>query len=142
VMVTIFIMGILAAVAMSFWWNVIESRRVDSATNQLVADLRLAHTNATNRLANYEVRLTDNSLTYRIGRPPAALETYTTYTLPSNTRVDTATPTLNIVFAPDGSVTPSVGAPLTFNVRSADADGNPSHTIEVNRITSRVEVDG
>jgi Tfp pilus assembly protein FimT len=140
--IPVIIMMILFSAGVSIWLGAVQSRKVDSATNQMVADLRRAHTNATNRLANYEVRLTDNSLTYRIGQPPAALETYTTYTLPSNTRVDTTTPTLNIVFAPDGSVTPSVGAPITFNVRSADADGNPSHTIEINRITSRVEVDG
>jgi prepilin-type N-terminal cleavage/methylation domain-containing protein len=135
------IMGILFAAAVPLWLGAVESRKVDSATNQMVADLRQAHTNATNSLANYEVRLTDNSSTYLIGRPPAALATYTTYTLPNNARVDTpgATP-LNIVFAPNGSVTPPVGAPITFNVRSAD--GNPSHEIEINRLTSRVEVDG
>jgi prepilin-type N-terminal cleavage/methylation domain-containing protein len=135
VMATIVFMGILAAIAMSFWFGVVESRQVDSATNQMVADLRLAHTSATNRLANHEVRLIDNSSTYQIG-PPAAL---TTDTLPDDTKVDTPGPTLNIVFKPDGSVTPS-GAPITFDVSAAD--GDPSHTIEVNRITSRIEVDG
>ena len=138
--IPIIIMGILFAAAVPLWLGAVESRKVDSATNQMVADLRQAHTNATNSLANYEVRLTDNSSTYLIGRPPAALATYTTYTLPNNARVDTPGATLNIVFAPNGSVTPPVGAPITFNVRSAD--GNPSHTIEINRLTSRVEVDG
>jgi prepilin-type N-terminal cleavage/methylation domain-containing protein len=141
VMITIAVMGIVFAIASSIWFGVVESRKVDSATNQMVADLRLAHTRATNRLADHEVRLTDNSSTYRIGRPPAALETYTTYTLPDDTKVDTPGATLNIVFKPDGSVTPP-GAPITFNVTSADADGAPSHTIEVNRLTSRVKVDG
>jgi prepilin-type N-terminal cleavage/methylation domain-containing protein len=142
VMIPIIIMMILFSAGVSVWLGAVESRKVDSATNQLVADLRLAHTNATNRLANHEVRLTDNSPTYRIGRPPAALDTYTTYTLPANTRVDTPTATLNIVFTPNGSVTPS-GAPITLIVSTADGDPtDPSHTIEVNRITSRVEVDG
>jgi type II secretion system protein H len=140
VMVVIIIMGIILAAASSMWFGAVESRRVDSATNQLVADMRLAHTQATNRLANHEVRLTDNSPTYRIGRPPAALDTYTTYTLPDDTKVDTPGATLNIVFMSDGSVTPSAGAPITFSVSSAD--GNPSHTIEINRLTSRIEVDG
>jgi prepilin-type N-terminal cleavage/methylation domain-containing protein len=135
VMITILIMGIVFAIASSTWLGAIESRKVDSATNQMVADLRQAHTQATNRLANHEVRLTDNGSTYRIG-PPAALETVT---LPDGTKVDTPGATLNIVFKSDGSVTPP-GAPITFNVRSVD--GNPSHTIEVNRLTSRIEVDG
>ena len=50
VMVTIIIMGIVFAIASSTWFGAIESRRVDSATNQLAADLRQAHTRATNRL--------------------------------------------------------------------------------------------
>ncbi len=137
-MIIIIIMMILISVAVPIWLGAVESRRVDSATNQLVADLRRAHTNATNRLANHEVRLTDNSSTYRIGRPPAALETYTTHTLPDGAMVDTPGATLIITFKPDGSVTPS-GAPITFNVTR---DGDPSHTIEINRLTSRVEVDG
>jgi Tfp pilus assembly protein FimT len=139
-LIPIIIMIILFSAAVPIWLGAVESRKVDSATNQMVADLRRAHTNATNRLANYEVRLTNNSSTYRIGQPPAALATYTTYTLPDNVRVDTPGATLNIVFAPDGSVTPSVGAPITFDVDSAD--GDPSHTIEINRLTSRIEVDG
>ena len=52
VMVIIIIMGIVFAIASSTWFGVVESRRVDSATNQLAADLRLAHTSATNRLVD------------------------------------------------------------------------------------------
>ena len=40
----IIIMGIVLSIASSTWFRVVESRRVDSATNQLAADLRLAHT--------------------------------------------------------------------------------------------------
>ncbi|QIN78015.1 prepilin-type N-terminal cleavage/methylation domain-containing protein [Rubrobacter marinus] len=50
VLVTITITGILFAIAAASWQNVVESRRVDSATNQVKADLRLAHTSASNRL--------------------------------------------------------------------------------------------
>ena len=50
VMIVIAFMGIVLAIATSSWFGVIESRRVDSATNQLAADMRLAHTSATNRL--------------------------------------------------------------------------------------------
>ena len=54
VIVTIIIMGIVFAIASSIWFGVVESRRVDSATNQLAADLRLAHTRATNRLEDWQ----------------------------------------------------------------------------------------
>jgi type II secretory pathway pseudopilin PulG len=133
-MIIIILMGIVFAIASSSWIGAVEGRRVTSATNQMVADLRQAHTSATNRLANHEVRLTDNSSTYQVG-PPAALETYT---LPDDTKVDTPGATLNIAFKPDGSTTS--GALITFNVSSAD--GNPNHTITINHITSKVEVDG
>ena len=49
-------MMILAMIATSSWFGAIESRRVDSATNQVVADLRLAHTQATNRLTDTTFR--------------------------------------------------------------------------------------
>jgi prepilin-type N-terminal cleavage/methylation domain-containing protein len=134
VLIVIVLMGIVLAIASSSWFGMIESRRVDSATNQLVSDLRLAHTRATNRLAEYEVRLTDNSSTYQIG-PPAALETRT---LPDDARVQTPGDTpLNIVLKSDGSATP-VGSSITFKVTSAD--GAPDHDIEINTSTSRVSI--
>ena len=51
VLVTTVIMGILFTIATSSWLNVTETRKVDSATNQFKADLRIFHGNATNRLA-------------------------------------------------------------------------------------------
>jgi prepilin-type N-terminal cleavage/methylation domain-containing protein len=131
--IVIVLMGIVLAIASSSWFGLVESRQVDSATNQMVSDLRLAHTRATNRLANHEVRLTDNNATYRIG-PSAALETRT---LPDDARVDITGPTLNVVFKSDGSATPS-GSSITFKVTSAD--GAPDHDIEINTATSRVKV--
>lgn len=56
-MIVIVLLGILAAIAMPTWWGIVESRKVESATNQVVADLRLAHTSATNRLGTASVYL-------------------------------------------------------------------------------------
>src|SRR5215217_2442648 len=68
VMATIIIMGLVFAIASSTWFGVVESRRVDSATNQLAADLRLAHTTATNRLEQWQVIIpVPGSSTYTIG---------------------------------------------------------------------------
>jgi prepilin-type N-terminal cleavage/methylation domain-containing protein len=144
VMVTILIMGIVFAIASSTWFGVIESRRVDSATNQLAADFRLAHTAATNRLVPQVVNLS------------AGNSEYSTTEFPSRdldndpgdlVMVDT---TVNIAFCPDGSAEiPAsepdacsvgvVGDPTTITV--AAADGVPSHTIEVNTVTSRIQID-
>lgn len=54
---TIAIIGILIAIAIIIWLGLLEQRRVDAATNQLVADLRLAHTNASNQLTDWRVVL-------------------------------------------------------------------------------------
>ena len=135
VLIVIVLMGIVFAIASSTWFGVVDSRSVDSATNQIVSDLRLAHTRAINRLANHEVRLTANSSTYWMG-PSTALETRT---LPDNTEADT---TITIVFVPTGSAlatpAPPSGAPIAFKVRSAD--GAPDHDIQINTATSRVKV--
>src|SRR5919112_1207884 len=82
VLVTIIMMGIVFAIASSTWFKVAESRRVDSATNQVVADLRLAHTQATNRLTNSSFLVPADSVpagvdplsTYQVG-PPGDLDT-------------------------------------------------------------------
>src|SRR5215212_7828891 len=91
VMITVVIMGIVFGIASSTWFKVAESRRVDSATNQVVADLRLAHTQATNRLTDvtFVVPSADSS-TYQIGPD--------TMTLPGD---DQGTPKTKIVAATD-----------------------------------------
>jgi len=52
VLAIIAIMGILAAIAIPTWQGITEGRRVDSAANQLVADMRLSNATATNRLSS------------------------------------------------------------------------------------------
>jgi prepilin-type N-terminal cleavage/methylation domain-containing protein len=137
VLIVIVLMGIVLAIASSTWFGMVESRQVDSATNQLVSDLRLAHTSATNRLANHEVGLTDNNSIYQIGPSPPESRT-----LPDGAKVDITGSTLDIVFKPDGSASatpaPPSGLPITFKVTSAD--GAPDHDIEINTATSRVKV--
>src|SRR5688500_10013131 len=54
VTVVIIMMGLVFAIAIATfdWSDVIGSRKVNTATNQVAADLRLANTQATNRLAD------------------------------------------------------------------------------------------
>ena len=54
-MVTIAIMGILLAIGVIIFLALLERWRVEAATNQLVADLRLAHTSASNQLTDWRV---------------------------------------------------------------------------------------
>lgn len=56
-LVVIVILGILLAIAIIVWLGLLEQRRVDAATDQLRADLRLAHASATNQLTDWRVVL-------------------------------------------------------------------------------------
>ena len=140
VMITIVIMGIVLAIATSSWFKVVESRRVDSATNQVVADLRFAHTQATNHLtdSSFVVPSADSS-TYQVG-PPGDLKTKT---LPGD---DQGTPKTKIVVVADTTITfhsdgsAEIDPAGAINITVAATDGDPSHTINVNTVTSRVKV--
>lgn len=54
-LVVIAIMGILFGIATSTWQGVTESRRVDSAANQLTSDMRLLNARASNQLAEWRL---------------------------------------------------------------------------------------
>ena len=135
VLITIAIMGILAGIAFSGWWNAAESRRVDSAANQLAADLRLANTNATNQLVDYKIVVpAANSSTYQIGPSSGPLNPRT---LPDGTKIAAAA---TITFKSNGSaVLPGNASSATLTVSSSD--GSPSTDIEVRAATSRVKID-
>lgn len=55
VLMTIAIMGILAAIAIPSWASITEGSRADSAANQFASDLRLAHSRAANQLTDWRV---------------------------------------------------------------------------------------
>lgn len=132
---TIVVMGIIFAVASSIFLDTIESRRVDSAANQLAADLRLAHESAKNRLADYQIVVpTDNSSTYQIGPSGGTLATRT---LPDRTKIAA---TATITFESDGSALLPGGTPSVALTVSSD-DGAPSSDTEVIAATSRVKID-
>src|SRR5215207_7488865 len=131
VMITVVIMGIVLGIASSTWFKVAESRRVDSATNQVVADLRLAHTQARNRLTDVSfVVPSAGSSTYQIGPD--------TMTLPGD---DQGTPKTKILSANTITFQPAGGAEINTagNIRVTTTDGDPDdpcHNINVNTVTS------
>jgi prepilin-type N-terminal cleavage/methylation domain-containing protein len=159
VMITIIIMGIVFAIASSTWFGVVESRRVDSATNLMVSDLRLAHMKSTNRLVKWAVVKDLSSLSVdpavlalvppadyylvRIPNPPetiAASDITAGRELPEGTQIDTAT--FNVRFNPSGTVEPIGGSGLTVTVGSedGDVDSGPEHEINLIAATSLVQV--
>lgn len=133
VLITIVIMGIVFAIASSSWFGVVEGRRVDSGTNQLAADLRLAHTRATNRLEDWRIEMDADTRDFRLGPDGGALSANQ---LPERTEFSATSGVSAIVFQPTG------GAQITGagNIRIAADDGSPCHEIAVNTVTSRVEV--
>jgi prepilin-type N-terminal cleavage/methylation domain-containing protein len=143
VMITILIMGIVFAIASSTWFGVVESRRVDSATNQVVSELHLAHTRATNRLENWEVDLRppgDPANAYRIGScvdPCGAPLPPPSRSLEERTMFPPGMSGVRIVFKSNGEA--EIDG-LAGNIQVAAEDGSPCHEIEVEETTSRIKV--
>jgi prepilin-type N-terminal cleavage/methylation domain-containing protein len=144
VIVTIILMSIVLSIASSFWFEVVESRRVDSATNQMVSELRRAHTSSTNRLKDWKVDLQANSGAYRIGPCvdqgvcAVPLPLASEYSLEEGTEVQPSGGGMvnGVVFEPNGE------AQITGagKIRIAAEDGAPCHEIEINELTSRIRV--
>ena len=134
VTIVIVIMGIVLAISSASWFGLVESRKADSAANQLVADLRLAHSAATNRLADQVVTLTADSSTYTVSARPRDLDN------DSGEHEIVTRATVTITFKPDGSATVSPTGTESFEVVSA-SDGSKAHAISLNTTTSRVQID-
>jgi prepilin-type N-terminal cleavage/methylation domain-containing protein len=144
VMVVIIVMSILAAIAFPAWFGLVESRRVDSATNQVVSDLRRAHTSSINRLEDWKVDPQVNSGNYRMGpcaddpcAAPLPLASERSLEEDTQFRPSGASTVEEVVFEPNGE------AQITGagnRIRIAADDGSPCHEIEINVITSRVRV--
>ena len=137
----IIVMGIVFAIANSMWFGAIESRRVDSATNQLAAELRQAHTRAINRLADQTVFLTAGNSEYTL--PGGVTDDLDDNNSPgpSGDAVSVAAAS-TIVFKGDGSAQVT-GAGLTaanpIRVRATSNTSN-NHTIVINPVTSEIKI--
>jgi prepilin-type N-terminal cleavage/methylation domain-containing protein len=147
--VTIILMGMVLAIASSAWLRAIESRKVDTATNQVAADLRLANTQATNRLADSTFVTPAGTIPDAVPAGVVPLSTYEVGPagalafdrLPEGTQIAAAT---NIKFKANGSAQVVSGpAPvngiITITVRSSNNAAN-DNTIQINTTTSRIKV--
>ena len=131
VLMTIVVMGIVLAIASSTWFRVIESRTVDSAANQMVSELRLAHSKATNRLTTWRVEIDSGTRNYRIGPSGGALSSRS---LPEGTKFATAVSVID--FKSNGEAQPTGSG----NITVAADDDYPSYAIQINTATSRIKV--
>jgi prepilin-type N-terminal cleavage/methylation domain-containing protein len=141
----IVLMGLVfGIVAFSSWFGVAEGRRVDSATNQLAADLRQAHSRATNRLAPHTVTLFTGSSEYTMTgtADPLDLDDCDDEDVAEGrcddedvVVVDTGA---TVVFNADGSAVVTGANPIT--VESSDDPAKYNHTIGINITTSRIQV--
>jgi len=124
----------MAVIAFPSWFWLVESRSVDSAANQLVADLRHENASATNQLTNWQVILTAGSQSYQLVKLSSPQVT-TTRWLPDGTEIGTS---ITVRFNSDGSAVVVSGSGNTIVVRAAD--GNPQHSVVFNTETSRVTI--
>ena len=137
VLITIALLGILVAIAVPVWQNVVNSRSVDSATNQLASDLRLASSKSTNQLADWTVAF-DSDSSYQLKADGTSISR----TLPDETRILSGEVTSgdNLTFEPSGQLSgpdPDADGEIEISVGVEGADQN---TISVNSETSRVEI--
>jgi Tfp pilus assembly protein FimT len=167
---TIAILGIIVAIAVYIWLGILEQRRVDAATNQLVSDLRLAHSSATNQLTDWRVVLVpetadeDDGQDYHMVRLKAPypgstpeVDKTTARTFPANVKVVNIAGALDTTTVSGWDVLPSkisVTRTLEFNsdgtMRFYQAvsgstcvtvDGDPQNRVIVLAATSRVKVE-
>ncbi len=147
-LLVIIVMGILFAIASSTWFGAIESRRVDSATSQLAADLRQAHSKAINRLQPQTVTLTTGSSQYTmtgVANPVDLDEESGANVVVVNTGV-------TVAFCPNGSAEIPPATPVCSAAPSGPATTitvglppnptlqDPNHTIQINPVTSRIRI--
>jgi prepilin-type N-terminal cleavage/methylation domain-containing protein len=146
----VIILGILFSIASATWFGVVESRQVDSATNQMVSELRRAHTSSTNRLQDWKVDLQVNSRDYSIGPCPdpdvcaAPLDPADPLTSErsleegTEVRASGGDAVVRVVFEANGEA--QITGTGTIRIASDADDGLPCHEIEINELTSRIRV--
>ena len=150
-LLVIIVMGILFAIASSTWFGAIESRRVDSATSQLAADLRHAHSKAINRLEPQTVTLTTGSSQYNLDPPLTGVANPVDLDEESGANVVVVNTGVTVAFCPNGSAeippnatvcsaAPSGGATTITVGLPPNPTLEPNHTIQINEVTSRVRI--
>jgi hypothetical protein len=142
----------------------VERRAVDSGTNQLVADLRLAHARSINQLTDWAVVTNPDSLTAAgfsfAGGAPSGKDYYLVQLPGSGTSIPAANVTgrfleengrasttpIALRFKPDGSIknlndgSPAGTVTITVHKKNGAASDTTRHDIEVNTATSRIKV--
>lgn len=146
VLVIIAILGIVLSIATFSWFGYVESRRMDSATNQLAADLRLANSRATNQFANWQV-VTPSSQNPIRNYELRNLSSYNAsmscasqpqtqcvpLSLPEGTQLSTD---ISVTFKPSGRAETSSS---TVTVRSTN-DSSKCRNLNINTSTSNIEI--
>ena len=157
VLTTVLILGILFSIATTSWLGVVESRRVDSAANQLAADMRLSHNRSTSQLTDWLIQLNPEReetsagpdyILYKLNKPHPDGSSYSGYsveetiqrTLPDNTKiVDQGGGNRFMEFNSDGSMVTIVGSPS--DPVTVTEDGNPKREVSFVSDTSRIQID-
>jgi hypothetical protein len=109
---------------------------VDSATNQLAADLRQAHSRAINRLADQTVTLTAGNSEYTL--PGGVTDDLDDNDAPGPAGDVVSVPAAStIVCKGDGGAQVTGANPITVRATSNPAK---NHTIQINSVTSEIKI--
>jgi prepilin-type N-terminal cleavage/methylation domain-containing protein len=149
VLIVIAIMAVLAAIAIPTWQGVVDSRNADSTANQLISDLRLAHTRATNQLSDWQVVHTVGGANYQMVRVDDG--TVINRSLPENTKILSSEVNVSggqraLVFKPNGEASAQDGFTDAdddgeIDIIVSPADDSPQRGISIVPATSRVKID-
>jgi prepilin-type N-terminal cleavage/methylation domain-containing protein len=149
VLIVIVLMGIVLAIASSTWQRVVDDRNADSAANQLLSDLRLAHTKATNQLSDWRVVHAAGGADYQLVRVSDGA--VINRSLPENTKISSSEVNVSggqkkLAFKPNGEASAETGytdadGDGQIDIVVSAADGSPQRGISVVPATSRVKVD-
>ena len=144
VLTVIALLGILAAIAIPMWWSIVESRRVDSAANQLASDLRLAHTRATNQLVEWQLAYSHNSANYSLASDSSTNNrSFEDAQILDSEVGGPAAKTIR--FKPEGNAVVDAFADADgdgeLDITVSTTDGSPQRVISLNTATSRIELD-
>ena len=152
-LVVIAILGVLLAIAIIVLLGILEQRRVDAAANQLAADMRLAHTSASNQLTDWRIVMSRGGREYQLVKlqtpfnggtvTPAPVEVINR-SLPEGTKLlsttadrpDVATPFIE--FNSDG--TSYVRRGPNGHVMVSSTDEQPRRKVGYYSATSRIKV--
>lgn len=131
ILVTLAIIGIMAAIARPDWGSVLRTYRLNGATRQIQSELNRIKMKAVTENVNFQLVYSENGQTYQVKRNGVELETKS---LPEGIVLRTAASPLTLEFTPRG--TPSSAGTVTVKLCNTKGEGKDVVVSATGRIRS------